>query len=253
MELISQASQTDTISYISSGRLGDFIYQLSVVNETFITTGKKGIVYICASPEPFAYSLEKTYNDTKDYIRALPYIADYKIHNGESIDINLSTWRSSNLLFRTHWHNIFKQAYSIEWGIRPWLFSKNNPNTEGKILISCSTVEGRFPTAINFNKLFESFGIHKMLFITQTINEYNHFCSRTKSKLNIYTPESICDYISAIHSCECFIGNLSSPLTYAYGLHKKSITMLNLNRGDNTHVLGLESILPNNEFMITFG
>ena len=52
------------IIYYSSGRLGDFIYQLSVINENFLTTGKKGILYISDKPEAFAHGLQKAYEDT---------------------------------------------------------------------------------------------------------------------------------------------------------------------------------------------
>lgn len=38
--------------------------------------------------------------------------------------------------------------------------------------------------------------------------------------------------------------NLSSPLTYAYGLHKNSITLLCPTLTDNVHIYELENILP---------
>ena len=243
---------TDIIRHVAYGRLGDFIYQLSVINENFLNTGKKGLLYIRSTPEPFAYSVEKTFNDTKDYINTLSYISDYKIYNGEAIDIDLSIWRNSSLLFRTHWNNIFKQSYNIDWGTRPWLVSTINPLVKGKILFSCSINMSRYPYNINFLKFFESFGIDNILFITQTTEEYNSFTNITNIKLPLYVPESITDYISAINSCECFIGNLSSPLTYAYGLHKKCITLLNQRSDDNIHVLNLDHIFVNNTNMVTF-
>ena len=36
----------DPILYVSGGLLGDFINQLSVINEKYLETGRKGILYI---------------------------------------------------------------------------------------------------------------------------------------------------------------------------------------------------------------
>ena len=54
----------ETISYLSGGLLGDFIFQLSVILENYIATGKKGILYISNKGEEFRFGLENTYIDT---------------------------------------------------------------------------------------------------------------------------------------------------------------------------------------------
>jgi len=237
------------IKYIASGRLGDFIYQLSVINENYINTGKKGILYITSNPEGFAHGLERAYNDTKDYIISLPYISEYKIHAGESYDINLSLWRNSKLLYKSHWNDIFKDVYNINWGSHPWLFSDKNKEFEDKILINCNNTQ-RFPRNINYKKLLEPYDLSKVIFVSQNESDYLHFNKITNITLKTYVPESITDYIRIINSCKIFIGSLSSPLTYAYGLHKKNITLLSSDCSyDNIHVTNLV-IIPEIQIII---
>jgi hypothetical protein len=236
------------ISYYSSGRLGDFIYQLSVIHENFLTTGKKGILYISDAAEPFAHGARRAYEDTKTYISALPYIAEYKLHQGEHYDVNLSSWRSSPLLFKAHWNTIFNQVYNVEWGKNPWLFSTKDARFEDKILIHCSTL--RWPGRVDFHKLFEGVDMNNVLFITQNKAEHTHFCNATGLSLNLYIPNTLDEFICAVNSCVRFIGNLSSPSTYAYGLHKPCITLLLPGNPDNAHVLGLESVIPTITFLV---
>lgn len=235
----------DCIIYHSSGRLGDFIYQLSVIQENFIETGKKGILYISSTPENFAHGVETAFNDTKEYITSLPYIKEYKIFSNEYYDIDLSKWRTSDV--RSNWHDIFKKDYNVEWGTHPWLSSPVTSRFQDITLFHCSI--SRFPEQINFTELFKD---KNMLFITQHPAEHTYFVNKTGINITLYVPESIDEFICAVNSCLLFIGNLSSPLTYAYGLHKKSITLLNnesfisiiLGISDSTHIIGLDTILP---------
>jgi len=229
--------------YRASGRLGDLIYQLSVINENFLNTGKKGVLYLSSEPEPFSHGLEKAYNDTKEYILSLPYMHDYKMHTNEPYDIDLSQWRYNGLLETTHWNPIFKHSYNVDWGTHPWLFSKKDPQFEGKILFSC--VIDRFPYDINFHDVFKDMKLENIIFITQNYNEYTHFNNNTGINLTVYHPDTIDSFICAVNSCSLFIGNLSSPLTYAYGLHKPSITLLTARCGkDNARIIGTEKIIP---------
>jgi len=226
------------ISYKSSGRLGDFIYQLSVINEKFIETGNTGILYISSDNEPFAHGLEKAYNDTKDYIKGLPYISDYKIYNRESYEFNLSSWRHSPLLYQVGFDRIYKETFNISWAKNQWLFSGKNSKFDGKTLISCNNTK-RFPSNLIFEKLFKEYDTKNMIFISESYEDYLNFKDKTGISLEFHLAESISDFITAINSCSLFIGSLSSPLTYAYGLKKKNITLLS-GCIDDIHVVGLD-------------
>ena len=209
-----------------------------------------GILYIREEPA-FRFDLTTTYNDTYSLISAQPYIETYAIWSGENYEIDLSRWRKSPLLYNGSWNKIFSAEYGIDWASSPWLkFECHSPRFESKIVVCCSDIGFRFPDKINFKKLFADLGLENIIFVTQTIREYNNFCSNTGTNVTVYSPSSIEDLVACINTCSLFIGNLSSPLTYAYALGKRSITMLNSKCMDNTHFISLS--LPNNQNMIEY-
>jgi hypothetical protein len=228
-----------SIVYVSGGKLGDLIHQLSIISEMYFTTEIKAILYL--RPDHFDSNYLTTYNDTYNLIIQQPYIEKYAIWNDEPYEIDLSIWRNSPLLYKRSLQTIFSSVYSIDWGRSPWLFIREKkPDLMSKVLFCCSECPGRFPDKINFNKLFAKYGIDNVLFITQTISEYTNFSSKTGITLQLYTPSSIEDFVNSINSCALFIGNLSSPLTYAYALHKSNIALVNSECWDqNMHFDGL--------------
>ena len=238
------------IRYLSGGKLGDFIHQLSVIQENYIKTGIKAILYISNTGDHFALGLETAYNDIKKFILAQPYIYEFKIYNGEQYHINLSDWRYNKLLYHTNWHELFKSQYNVEWGTHPWLHASTmKPEFNETILFHCSLT--RFPETINFSKLFETYGIKNIKFITQGPIEYMKFLDKTGIELDEYNPTSLEDFIDTVASCKLFIGCLSSPLTYALGLHKESVILLPNNHSiEITCIKGLEHIFPNLKIMV---
>jgi hypothetical protein len=74
-------SDINPLFYIASGKLGDFILQLSIINEKYISSGRKGILYINDIMEPFQYSVDKTYKDIYSLIIKQNYIQQFKIWN----------------------------------------------------------------------------------------------------------------------------------------------------------------------------
>ena len=236
------------IIYISGGLLGDFIHQLSVINEKYLETGRKGVLYISTSVgDGFRFGIGRAYSDTYPFISKQAYIEDYKIHRGEAFDINLSGWRSSSFLYRANWNTIFKNEYSVNWGSHPWLIidpSVSVPaHVEGKVLFSCSTVHERYPS-IQFNTLFDKYEKNSIVFITQNKTEYDTFVNKTGIQLPLYMPSTLPEMVACIAKSTLYIGNLSSPLTYAYALHKTNTTLLNRGFCDNMHILGLDTVLP---------
>jgi hypothetical protein len=219
--------QLDPISYISGGLLGDFIHQLSVINEKYIESGRKGILYIALTGDHFRFGLQKTYDDTYSFIISQPYIHSYMIHKGEKWDINLSCWRSnlSSLTPNENWYDLYKKTYNVEWGSHPWIYTNTIlPDFKDKVLFHCSST--RFPAHINFNSLFDEFDVKNIIFITNNAEEYNYFKNRTGIDLNLHIITSLKEQLDLINSCKCFIGGLSSPLTFAHALHKSNITLI---------------------------
>ena len=58
------------ITYVSGGLLGDFINQLSIIQETYKKTGRKGFLFVSDLGEKFRFGLQKVYDDTKEFIKA---------------------------------------------------------------------------------------------------------------------------------------------------------------------------------------
>lgn len=242
---VKKNNMTEFIRYLSCGKIGDFIFQLSIINENFLNTGKKGILFISSEYESFLYGVEKAYNDTKCMIMSQQYIADYKIHNGEEYDINLCSWRGSHLLYKSNFANIFNDLYGVKWGKHKWITANNNPIFNGKTLFSCSTVVNRFPQNINYYKLLKHLNIsmEDVFFISQNKEEYDNFVNKTDIRFKLYIAATFDDFICAMNSCSCYIGNMSSPLTISIALHKRTVALLS-NCLDRPHVLGLETIIP---------
>ena len=95
------------IVYISGGLLGDFVHQLSTINENFLRSGRKGILYMANIGDAFRFGLSRTYEDMVPIVSKQIYIKTYAIYNNERYDVNLSDWRHSKLLYKTSWDKLF--------------------------------------------------------------------------------------------------------------------------------------------------
>ena len=209
------------ITYLTGGKMGDFIQSLSVINENFYNTGRKGIVYLSEEGDTFRYGLDATYKDTQDTIINQRYINAYSIYRNEQIDINLTSWRHSSLLFRENWIKIFSDSYSVTWGKHKWLTFK----ADDKDIILVSTNPYRFPVSIDFItsiKMYQEQGC-EIIFISDNEHYYQDFITRTQLSIPFYKPTSFTEICMLIHSCKLFIGNLSAPLAIAFACHKKNI------------------------------
>jgi len=229
------------INYVSSGKLGDFIQVLSVINEIFHKTGKKGNIFI-QNDYTFSMGISHTFKDTYDMITSQKYIKNYKIYNNENIDINLDSWfLNKELLYHTNWYNIFKNTYNVEWGQHKWLNIEHDTKWENKILIN--VMNYRKTTYLNFNKLHEKYG-DSLIFISFNILDYDEFIKDTKFKIKHFIPKNFSEACIAINSCKLFIGSISGLLTVAHACHKTRVMGLN-GCGDDIHNTNLDTIWSN--------
>jgi purine-nucleoside phosphorylase len=76
------------------------------------------MLYILSKGDVFTFGVEKAYADTEKLIKSQPYIHDYKIHNGEAFDIDLTKWRSSDILMTGSFGHIYNKEYGVECIIR---------------------------------------------------------------------------------------------------------------------------------------
>jgi hypothetical protein len=228
------------LNYISRGRLGDFIQVLSIINEKFYETGKKGIIYI-RNDSSFSKGLQHTYNDTYDVIKSQRYIYDYKIYNNEQTDIDLEDWFNSNLLYKASWFDIFKEKYNIDWGKHKWFNIKYDNIWKDKVLIN--VMNYRTPINIDFHKLYNIFG-SSLIFISFDKFDYDEFIKNTNLNIPNYTPTSFTDCCIAVNSCKLLVASLSGILTIGHACHKDRIIGL-CGIGDDLHNCGFDKYYNN--------
>ena len=231
------------IIYVSGGLLGDFIHQLSIINQTFLKTGRKGILYIANTGFVFRYGLLKTYEDTYQLVAEQSYIKEYKLYyDNEPYDINLSQWRTHPLLFQTSWSTLFYDTYNVTWGIDKWLTVPHDNTFNDTILITTTSYRPAYN--IDFTYICKNYCKH-IKFIDLTDDETEHFKTEFNANdIAFYKPGNLYELCVAINSCKLFIGNMSTPLAIACALHKTSIVGL-CDTIEQNHQLGLDNIMPN--------
>lgn len=227
--------KNDTIDYLSGGLLGDFIHQLSVINENYIKTGKKGNLYIFDNSANilhtnWALGIDKAYNDIKDIILKQDYISSFKIYKNDTLNnpINLSTWINSPLLYQVSFKEIFSKTYDVEWGKNKWLDLPTNDKYKDCIIVSLS--KKRFNQYFNFNDLNKY--NKKIYFATTNIEEYDNFKKLTNCNFDLLLFDNLLDFWTTINSCYLFVSNLSSFSSIALSLHKNHIALLPNNEDD---------------------
>jgi len=260
------------ISYISGGQFGDFIHQISVINENFYTTGRKGLLYLSREENYFICGIDHTYNDTYRLIKNQRYIYDYRIYcsksnesneSNESIYCNLSYWRNRPDIYSNgNWYNTFTQIYNIEWGKHKWIDTIIDEKYKDIILIN--TTDHRWPTNINFNPFnIENIkniwsipfisenkeglcnDISKILFICSDKKQYDFFISKTSLNIEILLVNNFDDLCIAINSCKLFIGSQSGPLAIAHATHKDRICGHSPHASESLFLTGLTEIWDN--------
>lgn len=240
------------ITYIAGGMLGDFIQTLSVVCEKFYETGgRKGVIYLSNVGDSFRNGLENTYNDIYSVIIKQVYIKSFSIYDNEPFEIDLSSWRSSGLIGKQSWYNIFKTTFNVEWGKRKWLKLAYEDKWKDKIVINTSSY--RFPCNINFKLLYDLYK-NDLVFISSSKSEYDYFESRTQCCIEYYEFTNFLELTTVINSCKLFAGSPSAPLSISHSIHKSRIGGLLLHFFDHSeiyflcddaHNLGLADVVPN--------
>jgi hypothetical protein len=229
------------ISYISGGLLGDFIHQLSIVCENFCVHGKQGILYISNSVgDNFRYGLERAYTDLLPIVSAQPYIKEFKIHNNEQYDIDLSAWRTQGYLYRENWFTMFQRIYSVPFASHPWL-ACGPVDTRFSDKVVVSTSSQRFSG--RYDGLDKRINASDAMFVTLDPSLHTFFINKTGIHIPMYVCSSLDEMVAIIRGSKLFIGNLSAPLAFAYALHKKSCVLLQ-NGQDDRHLDNLPNHLP---------
>jgi hypothetical protein len=225
------------IRYSGGGQLGDFIHQLSVINEIFMKTGRRGKLYICNTPgHEFRLGLERVYTETYPIVSIQPYILSYEIHRDEEVDIDLSSWRK-NQLYKSNWESIFKNAYDIPWGKTAWI-TGIPPDMAYKDTVIVAHSVRRWDSRIDYSSIFsymKTKNLRIVFAVLGELSEYSVFHQRSGVELECIQFADIYSFVSAVAGCRLFVGNLSFPLTIAHALHKEKLCILS-NGPDDIHV-----------------
>jgi len=253
------------IKYVASGTLGDFIHQLSIINENFYKTGSKGILYITDYFCMFNWGPVKTYHDTYEIISKQRYIHTYSMYsrqnfmnnifctnNEELFDINLSSWRVDASFFNSNpWSKTFEKFYNIEWGKHKWLDVPYDPKWENCVLINTIDYRGTIEN-IDFMEVYEKYNkTHKILFICNSEKHYKHFLSKYKINIECRYLRDFTEICSAIGSCKLFVGALSMFLSIAHAIHDvPHIIGLNESPEDKIRMSDLDKIVPTAKFSL---
>jgi hypothetical protein len=212
-------SELPILTYISGGKLGDFIFQLGIIHANYRKTGKKGILYIADIGDKFVKGVHQTYEDTKEFVLKQEYIQGYEIFQSQNYQISLSKWREYALANQVNWYDLFQHQYQISFGLSKWLEHIPVDETLQDTVIIAHSLQREY-TILDIHSLINQYQKHNMLFVSLDQKEYTSFQSKYNIDIPHYHCRTIMDLIMKINSCKLFIGNFSAPFTIAIALHK---------------------------------
>lgn len=206
------------LTYVSGGKIGDFIQQMSVIYENYRRDKQPASLFISERGDDFQYGIHQAYKDLHPIVSAQPYIEEFKIHQGEPYDVDLSSWRRhADFNFQDNYMEWMKKEYDVVWGKHKWLLNiPTHEAWEDKVVIN--TTQNRFPTMVDWETLFDRHPIEDIVFVGFEKKEHLHF-TRTIHHIPFYRPPSLMEMCMLLNSCKLFVGSLSLPLSMALGLH----------------------------------
>ena len=238
----------EPIVYAGGGLLGDFIHQLSVVQENFLATGRKGRVYLMNRGESFRFGPERAYMDLAPIVSRQDYVESFRLHGGEPFDVDLGAWRQSPLLYTTDWRRIFECVFHIQWGAHKWLTLPANEEYANTTLISLTA---RRPSTVDWNFLKH---LPNSLFVTDSQEELDTWRRvihedaiglTLRSGVPTKVFPSLYELHRAIAGSKLFIGSLSSPLAAALAAYRPCIALLHpIDTAHVVHVANLGKYCP---------
>ena len=239
------------IRYGCGGRLGDAIYQLSIVNEAYLKTGRKGIVYLTdALGDAFDRGVESTFNDIREVIIEQPYIESFSIHNGEPYDVNLCDWRTNEFRYNRSWKETLERTFNVPWNDHPWI--SITPNYQYKDTTFLSVGISRYNHVVRYRELYEK--IENLVFLGTTQEMYDTFVSRTGLEMPYLICRRFADLASVIAASKGLITNLSMPLCLVDSMWKPRIAITYGVNYDNIPVtLGDDRFILYTEDLDKFG
>lgn len=219
-----------TITYVGSGRMGDFIHSLYIVKVMFETTGLKGDVFITNDRryggEPFSRDIMLSFKELdpimkqQDYVNRFELLLDDNFILGKRNIVNLNMWRMK--LHQNDWLHHLAACYNIPRNPSHWLTYKGDGGKKyaGRCIMHCSDIRTNheFPWERILTKQ------NNFVFITSNPKEYEAF--KYKHLVPMELVGTLEDMIGAIAHCKFFVGNQSAPAAIAVALEKPCLLSL---------------------------
>jgi ADP-heptose:LPS heptosyltransferase len=232
-KLFCRTLRDNTINYLNSGALGDFIFLLYIIKMNYVNMGKKGNLYISNDSKWFLFDINHTYRDLYEFVISQEYINTFEIYNKNihRVDINLNNWRDLPTLKNANLLKTISTLYNVPYILNSWISIPYNENYRDKIIIhkGKNRDSGQFPweTIVKRNKCF---------FLTYEQNMYDNFI--WKNNVELCKVNSLMEMLQIIRSCKYVITNQTSVLVMAIALNKPCLA--ELFNGSEYQVIGLE-------------
>lgn len=220
---IRKIYEFEPIKYVSGGRLGDFLNQLSVVAEKYYETGKKGILFIQNRGDNFSNGLENTYIDTFETIMNQEYIYSYKIFNDDIYDVDLSAWRKHNFIHDNTWKYSYSLVYNINWGKHKWIHTSLDSEWENKTVINNNHYEDLSENSINTLREVINRDKDNCIFISNDIDSYYKFLQNIGITITYYKPSNFSELVKILNSAKISYVGFSAMAVILNALHKPHI------------------------------
>ena len=207
-----------TKTYLGGGKLGDFIYGTMVCNYEFVTNGIKSDLYIANIGDKFETDLESTYQALLPIISKQVWCNSFQIYNNEPIDINLTDFRKSPLLYNKCWNEIYFDTFFK--GIVPppeykWIQVGTDSLWTNTLVINRSNKPITNECIKVYEKLIEPFD--EVDFVCYHESQYDNFVLKRKCELILV--ENLEEFFVIINSAKAFAGNMSGALSWASAMN----------------------------------
>jgi hypothetical protein len=228
--------------YLAGGRLGDFLLSLSVVNETFLSTGRKAHIFASNKGDRFQLGIHQMIEDMNPIFAEQPYFFKLEEYTNQPYTIDLTQYRESPLLYKGSWKTIYSTMYKVPWGLNPWIHVREEPSYSDTIFIHCS----KKLLCNSLKDVLEEFP--NCVFLTQDKSEYDSFIQRYNCPtMPVKIASNFYELCQAIQSCKLFICNLTMQYAMANAMHKNSYCLLS-GIIDDIHNKGMALVWPFTRF-----
>lgn len=201
------------MTYNIGPKLGDFIHGLVIPKYIYETTGKKAHIYISNDGCTFTTGLNKTYEELRPILEKQDYVEKFSIHNGETVDFNVPTFRGSRFLFSGAWSEVYFSLLDLEVPKNYRWLSYETPST-GEVVMNRS-MRSMSPKTKEWYETFLDGNNVKFIFSEQA--QYDSFPFKNKVRPS-YCP-TLEDMVREIAGAKMYIGNQSSPTAIASALN----------------------------------